>query len=560
MTGWAAIRLLVVSAGLLTLGVAQPVPAVAQGLDATAIAALPAPRLTFSAQEMQLARAVAGQPGLADFYGSNGLKPVFLGEPGAARRAALIQAVGQAASHGLPPARYAPDRLSSLDTDLPIGSDTLSAELAFATVFARWSHDLSGGLLDPQKVEPGIKRQPQRPAIGGLLRGFSAAPDPAAFLATLGPQDPRYQALRSALAQQTRLAAPLGAPLVPEGSWREGVAAPAIALLRARLAATGFDAPPLADPDQFDAPLAAAVARFQATAGLPADGIAGPRTIARLNGGPGGEAAAIQVALERMRWMQGHDPNARQVWVNLPEFTARILDGGHEEFATRVVIGKADPDFETPEFTETMKYIVANPRWNVPRSITVKEYLPKLKANRHAVRHLDIVDGAGNVIARDRIDFGRYNAGNFPYRMRQKPSDDNALGVVKFMFPNPWNIYLHDTPTKHLFNESRRAYSHGCIRVARPVDLAHALLQGQVGDPQAVFARAVQSGRETYLNLRAPMPVHLVYFTAFPDASGQIKRFADIYGRDALVHAALLKATKDSGQRDAALDFAASAN
>jgi murein L,D-transpeptidase YcbB/YkuD len=125
--------------------------------------------------------------------------------------------------------------------------------------------------------------------------------------------------------------------------------------------------------------------------------------------------------------------------------------------------------------------------------------------------------------------------------MRQKPSDDNALGVVKFMFPNPWNIYLHDTPTKHLFDQSRRAYSHGCIRIGRPRDLAYELMRGSFDDPQARFARALESGRETYLNLRPPIPVHLVYFTAFPDESGKIRHYADIYDRDAKVYAALAK-------------------
>ena len=219
------------------------------------------------------------------------------------------------------------------------------------------------------------------------------------------------------------------------------------------------------------------------------------------------------------------------------------------------MIGKADPDYETPEFSETMKYIVVNPRWNVPRSITVKEYLPRLQANRNAVAQLDVVDGAGRVIPRDRIDFRKYTAANFPYRMRQKPSDDNALGQVKFMFPNPWNIYLHDTPTKHLFNQSSRAYSHGCIRIGRPIDLAHEVLSGQVGNPEATFEKALKSGNETFLNLRQPIQVHLVYFTAFPDEDGQIQRFADIYGRDAQVHAALVAAATRAA-RDSGLDFA----
>lgn len=545
------IRAVVVS-GLLGTGMlVAGGPTVAQALDIIPVAALPAPRLAFSESEMQLAQAVAQDPGLADFYGSNGLQPIFQGAAAEPRRVALIDAVGQAASHGLPPARYGREHLQDLQAS---GADSLAAEMAYARVFAEWTHDLTGGILDPQKVESGIKRSVERRPTGELLRGFVASADPAAFIDALAPRDPRYQALRRALQDSTRLAAPMGVALVPQGTWREGTAGPGVAALRQRLTAIGFDAGPAPDPQLFDAPLTQTVAAYQAEAGLPADGVAGPRTVARLNGGPGGDASAIQVSLERMRWMNGHDPMARQVWVNLPEYTARIMDGGAEIFSTRVVIGKAAPDFETPEFSETMKYIVVNPRWNVPRSITVKEYLPKLKANRNAVRHLDIVDGAGNVIPRDRIDFSRYSASSFPYRMRQKPSDDNALGIVKFMFPNPWNIYLHDTPTKHLFNESRRAYSHGCIRIGRPIDLAYGLLLNQVGNPEAVFQKALASGRETYLNLRDPIPVHLVYFTAFPDESGRIQRFPDIYGRDALVHAALVKAAGDRGLDFAALD------
>ena len=541
------IRATVVATVLGAVLTAVPRLAIAQALETAPVAALPAPRLTFSEQEMLLARQAAAYPGLADFYGTNGLKPLFSGPEGAVRRAALIAAIDEAASHGLPPSRYRAQLLRQLDRE---GVDTAEEEIRFARVFADWSHDITGGILDPARVEPGIKREVLRPRPGDLLREFVTSADPAAMLAALPSQDPRYEALRKALAKQSRLVAPSDAPQVPEGLWREGMSDPAIAALRVRLASVGFAAVPAGSPLTFDAPLAQAVAGFQQAAGLPADGVAGPRTVARINRGPGAEAAPILAALERMRWMYGHDLNARHVWVNLPEFNARIYEAGQEIFETRVVIGKAKPDFETPEFTETMKYMVVNPRWNVPRSITVKEYLPRLQANRNAVSHLDVVDGAGNVIPRDRIDFRQYTAKTFPYRMRQKPSDDNALGQVKFMFPNPWNIYLHDTPTRHLFNQSSRAYSHGCIRVGRPIDLAHELLRGQVADPAAVFDKALGSGRETYLNIRPPLPVHLVYFTAFPDETGQIHRFPDIYGRDALIHAALVKAGLDSAAMD----------
>ena len=550
--GSGLIRSRVVFLLLALAGFAGGSPALAQGLETAAVAALPAPRLVFSPEEMALAEAVAGNPGLADFYGSTGLQPVFEGEAGSARRHALIEAVDTAGRHGLPPARYGHEGLLGFDRD---GASGLEAELAFARTFARWTHDLTGGLLDPTKVDPGIKRSVQRVPTGELMRQFVASPDPEAWLAALAPRSRPYLDLQAALERMSRLTAPAGTPRVPPALYRVGEGGPGIPALRERLSAIGFTAAPTGPADQFDAPLAAAVAAFQRAAGLPADGVAGPRTIARLNQGPGPEAGGILVALERLRWMHGHDLNARHVWVNLPSFNAMIVEGGVPVFSTRVVIGKADPTLETPEFTENMKYVVVNPRWNVPHSITVKEYLPRLKANRNAVSHLDVVDRAGNVIPRSRIDFGKYTASNFPYRMRQKPSDDNALGIVKFMFPNPWNIYLHDTPTKHLFNQGSRAYSHGCIRVARPVDLAHQLLTGEVENPEATFSRALNSGRETYLTLKNTMPVHLVYFTTFPDEDGKIRHYPDIYGRDAKVRAALAKAGLDSG-----LDSGAKAN
>lgn len=523
-----------------------PCVAHAQSPELAVAGALPAPRLIFSESEMALAAAVAKSPGLADFYGTNGLRPIFGGHAGAGLRAALIAAVGEARGNGLPPARYHQQNLIELDRS---GAGALKDEIAFAKTFANWTHDITGGILDPAKIGHGIKREVTRPATGDLLRAFAKADDPAAWLRGIAPQDRAYLALRAALGRQSGLVAPAGTPTVPAGLWRQGDTSPEIGVLRVRLAAIGFDARPVASPDTFDAPLVAALAAFQAEAGLPADGVAGPRTITRLNRGTDAQSDAILVALERMRWMHGQDLNARHVWVNLPEYNARIMENGHEVFETRAVIGKPDEQYETPEFSETMKYIVVNPRWNVPRSITVKEYLPRLKANRNAVSHIDVVDGRGNVIARNQIDFGKYTAANFPYRMRQKPSDDNALGAVKFMFPNPWNIYLHDTPTKHLFNESRRAFSHGCIRIGRPMDLAHELLVGTVADPEAVFAKALATGRETYLNLRPPVPVHLVYFTAFPDEIGVIRRYPDIYGRDALVYQALVKAGLETGAR-----------
>ena len=501
-------------------------------LAAVSVAA--APRLDFTPQQMALALAVSDDADLASFYGSNGLRPIFLGPEGEARRLALRDAIGNAPRHGIPVARYQPDRLTA--------TEGLAAEIAHAHALSRLLRDLTGGVLNPTRVDPEIKRQPVRTAVVPLLARFEAAADPAAVLAGAGPDHPAYLALQQALSGPADLVVPQGLPRIATGVWRPGQRAAAIADLRTRLVAIGFaaDAP---DATLYDDALARAVSDYQRAAGLPDDGVAGPRTIAALNGdgGTGQDARqrAILVAMERMRWMASEDLDSRHVWVNIPEFSTTIVEDGAEVFRTRSVMGKDTPEMRTPEFSEMMANVVVNPSWNVPRSIAVRDYLPRLQANRHALSHLDVVDGAGRVLARDGIDFGRYSAASFPFRLRQKPSDDNALGVVKFIFPNPWNIYLHDTPSKHLFANRVRAESNGCIRIGDPVDLARALLSRQTDNPAAMFQRARDRERETWLKLTPPVPVHLVYFTAWPGPDGRIRLFDDIYGRDARIWEAL---------------------
>lgn len=508
-------------------------------------ASSPPPRLTFSADELALAQGVVRSPSLAAFYGGNGLRAVFTGPEARARREALLAAIETAPQHGLPVWRYQPDLVrQNLDDDR--ADPALEAKLA--GIFALWVKDVSAGILDPRKMAPEIKRAGAGADVAPTLAAFSVAPDPAAVLAAIEPSAPQYQALRRALANARGITAPEGTPAAPApqdgGPWRIGARDASLADLRVRLAATGFDAGPAADPSLYDEGLAAAVTAYQKAVDLPADGVAGARTIARLNARPSVGPRDLLVAMERWRWLPDDldEGQSRHIWVNLPKYSAEIVDrDGATIFETRVVIGKTDPEMQTPEFSDRMEYVVANPRWNVPRSITVKEYLPRLKQNPNAAGHLDIVNNAGKIIPRSQIDFSRYTEANFPYRMRQKPSDDNALGIVKFLFPNPWNIYLHDTPSKGLFGASQRAFSHGCVRVGDPVDLARVLLSEQSSDPAATFAAVLKGGQERYLTLKPSIPIHLVYFTTLPDASGRLRKYPDIYDRDPAVWAALSK-------------------
>ena len=209
-------------------------------------------------------------------------------------------------------------------------------------------------------------------------------------------------------------------------------------------------------------------------------------------------------------------------------------------FQTRSVVGHRDLDRRTPEFSDVMEHMVVNPTWNVPRSIATKEYLPMLQRDPNAVGHLTLVDQRGRIIPREMVeDFTQFNERNFPFDMKQAPSRSNALGLVKFMFPNRHNIYLHDTPQKSLFGREARAFSHGCIRLNDPFDFAYALLARQEADPKAFFHARLSTGRETQIDLEEHVPVHLVYRTAFTQAKGRTQFRRDVYGRDARIWDAL---------------------
>lgn len=263
--------------------------------------------------------------------------------------------------------------------------------------------------------------------------------------------------------------------------------------------------------------------------------------MAEINKGVQARLQSVIVAMERERWLN-KERGERHVLVNIPDFTAKIIDNGEITFQTRSVVGAAKDDRPTPEFSDVMEFMVINPSWYVPRSIVTKEYLPKLKRNRNAVRHIEITDRRGRKVSRGAVNFRAYNARNFPFAMRQPPSKKNALGLVKFMFPNKYNIYLHDTPSKSLFDKDARAFSHGCVRLADPFDFAYTLLARQTADPKGVFHAHLDTGKEYRLDLVEPIPVHLIYRTAFTTAHGHTQYRNDIYGRDGRIWDALSKA------------------
>jgi murein L,D-transpeptidase YcbB/YkuD len=284
-----------------------------------------------------------------------------------------------------------------------------------------------------------------------------------------------------------------------------------------------------------------AVVQFQADHGLAQDGVAGAGTLGEINTSVEQRLQSVIVAMERERWVN-KERGKRHIEVNLTDFSAKIIDNGKVTFSTRSVIGARDDKRQSPEFSDQMEFMVINPSWFVPRSIATGQYLPELQQDPNAVNHLIITDRSGRQIDRNAVDFTKYTTRTFPYAMRQPPSRSNALGLVKFMFPNKYNIYLHDTPAKNLFSRETRAYSHGCIRLADPFEFAYALLKPQTGDPKGFFQRKLATGKEVYVNLDKPVPVHIIYRTAFADSKGQMQYRRDVYGRDARIWDALSQA------------------
>jgi murein L,D-transpeptidase YcbB/YkuD len=504
-------------------------PVVAPGLDPAA-----------AAFRGGLGRALLGAPeaeraAIDGFFAARGYAP-FWTEPGSPRAEALVAALLAAGDQALPAGRYDPEGLRT------VAGDGSAREVALTRAYLGYAGDLSVGVIDPSKVDADIiTRRPARPPAAVLLAPLATMPV-AEALKGLQPADPDYRRL---VAEKRRLeteartaswgpAVSDGPTLHPEDS------SPRVAELRARLARLGYLAPQgeALDP-RFDPALEAAVKAFQADHGLVDDGVVGKATLAAVNAPIETRLAQVAVNLERLRWMP-RDLGERYLVVNIPDFTVRLVEDGAPVWESKVVVGKAKVT-ETAEFSDEMTYLVVNPSWHIPNSIAIRDYLPKLKRDPMVLKRqgIDLMTRGGTTINPKLVDFTVYTPENFPFRIKQRPSDDNALGKVKFMFPNQHSIYLHDTPHKEYFARDVRAYSNGCIRVEKPDELAQILLTGQVPDPAAAFDGWVAARTERTVNLARPVPIHIVYRTVFADETGTLRFRPDVYGRDARAFEAL---------------------
>ena len=476
----------------------------------------------------------AARQAIEAFYAGRDYAPVWTTEGGLTKRAeAVLARLERAGEDGLdlsgfalpaaPLADLAPQRLAEAETRIS------AAAVAYAM-------QASGSRVDPARISPSIAARPEVADPGFALAAVTGADDPDLTLQGFNPQQKGYRDLRDQLSRaraETAVADPRPSPRpapapaasvasIPSGpSLGLGMVDPRVPAVRARL---GLD-PNAPKADVYDLPVAAAVQAFQRAHGLPANGALTPATAAALSGGvpsvaeaaapasaaaPARRIAMILANMEMWRW----EPRAmgdERIEINIPDFSLKVMSGDDLVHRARVIVGK--PDSPTPIFSNEMRYILVNPIWRVPDSIVRNELAP------HLAQDPDYLARLG------------YQATRVGGRLvvSQPPGGDNALGRIAFMFPNQYDVYLHDTPARGLFAAPRRAFSHGCVRLEAPMRLAELVMGGAASGWTAARLQSLFGGAERTVPLPRAIPIHLEYFTEFVDESGVLQDREDVY-------------------------------
>ncbi|MBK1869359.1 L,D-transpeptidase family protein [Aestuariivirga sp. YIM B02566] len=477
------------------------------------------------------------RPALKAHYVDNGGTIYWVGS---GRMTPFIQRLVDAEDDGLNPDDYPIDTLIDLRDGID-ANDPMSAaraELYFSAFFVAYAADLKTGRVIPQKVDPRLFRNRKTVDVLRILTDMSKNREPTRYLDVFEPKNPQYQALKKLLVQYRERVAQGGWGTVDPGvSLKPGMRDARVGSVRKLLAATGdYEWQASGEPDLYDEQLAIAVKRFQSRHGLEAKGLIGKQTIIAMNVPVEERVRQIMLNMERWRWMP-EDLGEYHFLVNIASFELQRIKSNTIIDRMNTVVGA--PATQTPEFSDELEYIEFNPTWTVPYSIATKEMLPRLRANPYAYAGDFEVFIGGKLASWGSIDWYSYGPGNFPFTFRQKPGPKNALGKVKFMMPNKHNIYLHDTPSKDKFLQTARAFSHGCIRLSRPVDLAYALVPDLKDWSKERMNTTWAGGKTTRAMIVDHIPVHLIYGTAFKGDAGMIEFRPDVYGRDRKLYNAL---------------------
>lgn len=458
---------------------------------------------------------------------------------GTGRMTPFLQRIENAQLDGLNPADYPADTLAEMRDGISANDPrgAAMAELYYSAFFVAYAADLRIGRVAPQKVDPYLFRTRKTIDVVRVLTALTKQREPGKFLSSFEPQNPHYQALKKMMRIYTTVDEENEWPVIPQGAAvKLGGSDPRVPAIRDLLTFTGDYTGADSSSSVYDKSLSAAVSNFQKRHGLEAKGLLGKQTIMAMNVPPSERIQQIMVNMERWRWMPDQLGNEHFL-VNIAAFELQHVNQGTIVDRMDVVTGAVAT--QTPEFSDQMEYIEINPYWTVPYSIATNEMLPKLKANPNAYADDFEVFVNGKLASWTSVNWQAYGAGSFPFTFRQLPGPKNALGRVKFMLPNQHNIYFHDTPAKDKFSSTSRAFSHGCIRLSRPMDLAHELIDNIPGWSADLLDQVVASGRNTKVVLPQKIPVHLIYATAFKGEGG-IEFRPDVYGRDRKLAAALL--------------------
>jgi L,D-transpeptidase YcbB len=461
------------------------------------------------------------------FYGGRDQQAAWVDRKGLSKQGLTVhQAVAGAVDDGLPPVRYRHDlavtRIARLEMS---GDSALSDTLVVRTHadldvlltegFNRMARDLVAGMMDPEEAGLDYRIVKDRAPPDAILNRVLAGEAPADIVAGLRPSIPHYDRMRVALLAYHEAAARGDWPQVrTDSTLKEGGRADAVAEVRQRLVdGVNTEEAALAragagDPSFFDADLARAVGLFQDRHAIEPDGAVGEATARELNYTVADRIAELRLNLDRWRWLPDHLGD-RYVIVNIAGFELEVVEEGRIIESMNVVVGQLS--LQTPIFSDSIRHVVVNPYWNVPDGIMARTIQPAMDLDpTYLARHdMEMVDG----------------------RVRQRPGPQNSLGRYKFIFPNDFDVYLHDTPDGHLFARTERAFSSGCVRIERPRDFARMLLRLQSDrDPDSLDA-ILATGEEKWIKLDRPLPVYLLYFTAWAQEDGTVRFHHDVYGR-----------------------------
>ncbi|MGD8834049.1 MAG: L,D-transpeptidase family protein [Desulfobacteraceae bacterium] len=492
---------------------------------------------------------------LVRFYEKHDFKLIWFDSEGITPQGkALLKILANAAREGLNPTQYQVSQLKPIiqnliwqnDEDASASlSQIIRLDIAFTQSFLKYASDLQHGRRYPKQFTVADRTEITfSPEITAMrLKRALHQGDLKALFAELTPRHAEYDYLRRYLDRYETIRQLGGWQQIPGGpSLKIGIRSPRVPILSRHLLITG-DLPfsQFSTQDHFAEPLEKAVRKYQHRNGLKMDGIVGKATLDCLNISVEQRIAQIKLNMERWRWLPP-DLEPRRLMVNIPGFELKIIRNHLPQETMRVIVGRKKR--QTPLLSSTMTYLEFNPFWNVPSTIARKDILPKIQIDpdylvKNSIRVLTGWKNNSVMLDPYDIDWQKFSKKYLPYRFRQDPSPHNALGQVKFMFPNHHSIYIHDTPAKSLFKNEIRSFSSGCIRVEDPLRLAHLLLENQQWDLQRIN-NAIDTQKRRVIVMKEPIPVHLVYFTAWADGGdGTLNFRQDIYGRDQRLLAAL---------------------